>query len=73
MKDHRQEQTNSICEKCDKKNQKDLPASDAASSEGMPCEQLYVRVSECMNQNGGQITSCRKEWDVFKKCHNDYK
>jgi hypothetical protein len=62
-----------ICIQCDKKNQKDLPANDTASSQGMPCEQSYLKVRECMNQNEGQVSSCRKEWDVFKQCHENQK
>jgi hypothetical protein len=38
-----------ICIECDKKNQKDLPNNDTSSSQGMPCEQIYSDVNECMN------------------------
>lgn len=62
-----------VCIQCDKKNQKELPENDAASSEGMPCAESYLKVSECMTQNEGQVSFCRKEWDLFKKCHDRQK
>ena len=65
--------TEPVCVECDKKNQKALPQTDTASSKGMPCENIYSQVSECMNLNIGQISACRKEWEEFKKCHNSQK
>lgn len=35
-----------VCIDCDKKTQKELPASDGLSSEGMPCEAIYASVGE---------------------------
>ena len=43
-----------ICIDCDKITQKDLPASDGLSSEGMPCEEIYKKVEQCMDLHQGQ-------------------
>jgi hypothetical protein len=59
-----------ICIECDKKNQKDLPNNDTSSSQGMPCEQIYSDVNECMNQNDGLISACQTPWEAFKQCHS---
>uniref|UniRef100_A0A7S4K730 CHCH domain-containing protein n=1 Tax=Odontella aurita TaxID=265563 RepID=A0A7S4K730_9STRA len=56
------------CIDCDKSTQKDLPAV-SSSSDGMPCDEIYLRVTECMNRNNGQIAPCAKDWDEFKVCH----
>jgi hypothetical protein len=58
-----------ICLDCDKKNQKDLPADDSVSQKGQPCAAIYETVTECMGQHKGQITSCTKEWESFRTCH----
>lgn len=42
-----------ICIDCDKGTQKDLPASDGLSSEGMACEEIYAKVGKCMDENRG--------------------
>lgn len=55
-----------VCENCDKKTQKELPAS---SSDQMSCHEAYAAVSKCMKKNNGQISPCVKEWDEFKTCH----
>ena len=50
-----------ICIDCDKITQKDLPASDGLSSEGMPCEEIYKKVEQCMDEHQGQsrfLTNC---------------
>lgn len=57
-----------VCEDCEKSTQKDLP-QESTSSQGMPCEKTYLAVSECMANYKGQISSCVKEWDAFKECH----
>ena len=64
-----------ICIECDKKNQKDLPQENGttSASKGMPCELSYNAVNTCMNDNAGQISACRKEWDSFKLCHAENK
>ncbi|KAL9191507.1 hypothetical protein ACHAXT_001213 [Thalassiosira profunda] len=59
-----------VCIDCDRKTQKDLPADDRASGEGMPCEEIYARVESCMDKHQGQIAPCTKEWDDFKACHS---
>jgi len=41
-----------VCIDCDKKTQKELPASDGLSSEGMPCEAIYARVGELCDKMG---------------------
>ena len=43
-----------ICIDCDKSTQKDLPVSDGLSSEGMPCEEIYKKVEQCMDKHQGQ-------------------
>ena len=43
-----------ICIDCDKTTQKDLPESDGLSSEGMPCEEIYKKVEQCMDEHQGQ-------------------
>lgn len=58
-----------ICLDCDKKNQKDLPAGDPVSDEGQPCAAIYEKVTECMNEHKGQISSCTEVWDSFRMCH----
>ena len=65
-----------ICIECDKKNQKDLPSNGedtppSSASKGMPCEASYTNVTACMEQNAGQISACRDEWDAFKLCHEE--
>ena len=62
-----------VCIDCDKKNQKDLPSNDNLSSEGMPCEVEYSLVSQCMNENHGQVSSCVDQWNNFKQCHSQQK
>ena len=75
-----------ICIECDKKNQKDLPLPDSKNqqstktsvstspaSKGMPCEESYAQVTSCMNDNGGQISACKQEWDFFRMCHDQNK
>jgi len=57
-----------VCEECDRKTQKELPAA-STSSEGMPCQEAYSAVTKCMAKHNGQISPCVKEWDVFKACH----
>ena len=58
-----------VCLDCDKKNQKDLPADDPVSQRGQPCADIYERVTDCMNSNKGQISSCTEEWESFRRCH----
>ena len=67
------EEEEPICIECDKKNQKDLPTSDSSSSDGMPCQQIYMDVNKCMNENDGLISACREPWDAFKQCHSQQK
>ena len=62
-----------ICLDCDKKNQKDLPSDDPVSQEGQPCGRIYEKVTICMNQNQGQISSCTEEWKLFQECHQQEK
>ncbi len=62
-----------ICIECDKKTQKDLPATDSVSSKGMPCEDEYSQVSKCMKDNEGQVSSCASQWNRFKHCHEEGK
>jgi hypothetical protein len=57
-----------VCENCDKSTQKELPQVSTAA-QGMACEKVYLAVSECMDKHKGQISSCVKEWDAFKACH----
>ena len=61
-----------VCEACDKTTQKELPQV-STSSQGMPCEKAYLAVSECMANHKGQISSCVKEWDAFRECHENKK
>ena len=61
-----------ICIDCDKKNQKDLPQTTPAS-EGMACEAPYAQVTSCMNDNAGQISACKDEWNSFRQCFDDKK
>jgi hypothetical protein len=69
-----QTSSNSICNDCDKKNQKDLPSNSLnSSSPGMPCEQSYHQVSHCMRANKGLVSDCAMEWEIFKKCHEKYR
>mmetsp|Transcript_6013 Transcript_6013/g.13043 ORF Transcript_6013/g.13043 Transcript_6013/m.13043 type:complete len:95 (-) Transcript_6013:539-823(-) len=58
-----------ICLDCDKKHQKELPASDPVSREGQPCASVYEHVSDCMTKHGGKISSCTQEWEAFRRCH----
>ena len=58
-----------VCLDCDKKNQKDLPADDPVSQKGQPCARIYELVTECMNNNKGQISSCTEQWEAFRRCH----
>lgn len=58
-----------ICLDCDKKNQKDLPADDSVSQKGQPCAGIYEKVTACMHQHQGQISSCGEEWESFRTCH----
>lgn len=62
-----------VCLECDKKTQKDLPSDDKLSSAGMPCEIEYSMVTKCMRENAGQISSCSRQWDGFKLCHEQQK
>ena len=61
-----------VCVNCDKSTQKELP-NDSIASDGMICSEAYHKVSACMDQNKGQIAACAKEWDVFRKCHDNNK
>ncbi|CAB9507957.1 expressed unknown protein [Seminavis robusta] len=61
-----------VCENCDKSTQKDLPDNTIASS-GNACGDFYQSVSACMTENKGQVSACAKEWDAFRKCHDDDK
>ena len=63
-----EEKGNNVCEECDKKTQKELPAS-SKSAKGMPCQDAYAAVAKCMAENKGQISPCVKQWDEFKACH----
>jgi len=71
--------SNKICVDCDrKKHQKEIPThvnedSKSSAAPGMPCADLYKQVNQCMIQNGGQISSCVKEWKFFKDCHAEHK
>ena len=68
------QQPDKVCEHCDAtKHQKDIPDADTESSNGGLCENYYMNVTICMKQNKGQITSCRKEWDLFRDCHENSK
>uniref|UniRef100_A0A7R9YXE3 CHCH domain-containing protein n=1 Tax=Pseudictyota dubia TaxID=2749911 RepID=A0A7R9YXE3_9STRA len=58
------------CLDCDKSTQRDLP-SESSSSEGMPCDVYYQKVTECMKRNDGQIAPCTREWGAFKICHEE--
>ena len=69
----KKEEKEEICVECNIKNQKELPLEDTTSSEGMPCEVFYNKVDTCMKNNGGQVSSCTKEWKEFQDCHQKYK
>lgn len=60
-----------ICIDCDKKNQKDLPKDDPLLQKDQPCASFYEAVCACNTKYDGQISSCTKEWDAFRKCHTD--
>ena len=70
---NKEEEEEPICVECDKKNQKDLPTNDSSSSDGMPCQQIYMGVNKCMQENDGLISACREPWDAFKQCHSQQK
>eukprot|EP00537_Pseudo-nitzschia_pungens_P010825 CAMPEP_0172386534 /NCGR_PEP_ID=MMETSP1061-20121228/4041_1 /TAXON_ID=37318 /ORGANISM="Pseudo-nitzschia pungens, Strain cf. pungens" /LENGTH=92 /DNA_ID=CAMNT_0013115921 /DNA_START=216 /DNA_END=494 /DNA_ORIENTATION=- len=58
-----------VCLDCDKKHQKDLPADDPVSQTGQPCASSYEAVTACMSRHEGQISSCAREWEAFRECH----
>ena len=53
-----------ICIDCDKITQKDLTASDGLSSEGMPCEEIYKKVEQCMDLHQGQSKFLQLDDDI---------
>jgi hypothetical protein len=57
-----------VCLDCDKSTQKDLPL-ESTSSNGQPCEELYSKVTACMDKHHGQIAPCTHEWKAFQECH----
>jgi len=74
--------SNKICVDCNReKAQKELPATDSISSSShhgeekrdAPCEIPYKNVNNCMTANKGQISSCVKEWQIFRECHDKHK
>lgn len=60
--------TNPVCENCDKKTQKEMPADEPED-----CLDQYVAVDGCMKSNKGQVTSCVDEWKEFQACHDKQK
>jgi hypothetical protein len=73
QKVEKKQQEEVICIDCDKKTQKDLPTADSLSSKGKACENEYTIVAACMTENEGQVSSCTKQWDSFKLCHEQQK
>lgn len=63
-------ETPPVCEDCQKDKQKPLPPRDGISADGKPCAPFYDFVEKCMAINNGQISLCKEEWDVFRKCHD---
>ena len=66
--DERSKDNEILCENCDKKTQKDLPADEPEQ-----CMDQYTRVDQCMKANRGQVTSCVEEWKEFQACHASQK
>ncbi|DAZ93064.1 TPA: hypothetical protein N0F65_009738 [Lagenidium giganteum] len=33
------------------------------------CESAYQLVDDCMKKHNGRVSACTKEWDAFRKCH----
>lgn len=64
------EETKIVCENCDKKNQKALP-EDSIASPGYTCAEAYRAVSACMEANKGQVSSCSRQWEIFRTCHDN--
>ena len=58
-----------VCVECDKsRNQKPVPAAGLAS-----CQEVYLKVEQCMTTHKGQVSSCKKEWDEFRQCREKSK
>jgi hypothetical protein len=60
---------NVVCENC-QKSVSPIPEKSLASN-GQRCEVSFAAVNDCMKEYGGQISSCTKQWEAFRQCHDD--
>lgn len=52
---------NPICESC-------KPTKTAPISQKVECNIQYEFVKKCMDNNKGNVSSCKREWEEFKMC-----
>ena len=57
-----------VCEQCKKP---DKPELTIPIVESTGCSAQYFVMNSCMEQNGGNISSCRESWDAFRKCFQE--
>jgi len=59
---------NPACEKC-KADVKPEQGQTKVADSG--CSSQYLLMTACMEQNGGNVSSCRIEWDSFRQCFQE--
>ena len=60
---------NPACETC----KADKPEQSLPKVNATGCTSSYVVMTTCMEKHGGNISSCREEWEAFRKCHQQSK
>jgi len=58
---------NPACEKC-KADKPEMSLPKVATS---GCTPQYMEMQECMDKNGGNVASCREQWDAFRTCFQE--
>jgi hypothetical protein len=60
-----------ISSKCETCKQVDSTPSTMVSKSGKNCDAQYSAVANCMMKENGKISSCKREWEIFRQCFNE--